>query len=228
MSDVELPSDGQDPGAPGTFDESGADSGELVIITGGIADEDPDEGIEAVSDVATVDEPEEEQAAEFTLDELVAEMAGVSALAAVVADEEVAPVAIPEHIDPLAAAMSEAFAEAAPVEEEMWTRAPFWVLGAVWAVFAGVLSFLLWPKTSTGLESSPLYGLLVYGGTGLVIVGLIVGLVVWSRARARADFKDRSIVSRALMLRAVGWTAAGVAVWVVALVVLSLHHLDVF
>jgi hypothetical protein len=135
---------------------------------------------------------------------------------------------VPDHVDPLAAAMSEAFAEAVPIEAELWTRVPFWTLGFVWAASVGVMTYLLWPKMSGGLQDAPLYGVLVFGGAGLVVVSLIAGLIVWSMARARAELTDRPIVSRAVLLRVLGWTAGGVALWVVSMIVLSLRHLDVF
>ena len=225
MSDAGLPHGGEEPEAPETVDEPTGDPEELVIITGGTADSEPDGDEPMGDDVAPEDVEEAERAAEFTLDELVAEMAGVSAVAASASAGETAPVQ--GHVDPLTAAMSEVFAEAAPIESEMWTRAPFWAVGASWVVFIGVLTFLLWPRSTGGLETMPLYGVLVFGGAVLVVVSLMAGLVVWARARARTEPTDRPVVSRALLLRMLGWTAAGVALWVIAMVVLSLHHLDV-
>jgi uncharacterized membrane-anchored protein len=78
-----------------------------------------------------------------------------------------------------------------------------------------------------GLADNQLYGILVFGGAALVAGGLVVGLVVWFRARSQADHSDRGIVGRAVLLRALGWTAMGVALWVVSMIVLSLHSLDV-
>lgn len=225
MSDAGLPHGGEEPEAPETVDEPMEDLQELVIITGGTADSEPAEDEPVVDDGEPADVEEAERAAEFTLDELVAEMAGVSAVAVSSSAEETAPAQ--GHIDPLTAAMSEVFAEAAPIESEMWTRAPFWAVGASWVLFSGVLTFLLWPQSTGGLETMPLYGLLVFGGAGLVAVSLVAGLVVWSRARARTEPTDRPVVSRALLLRMLGWTAGGVALWVIAMVVLSLHNLDV-
>lgn len=224
MSDAGLPRGGDEPETHETNDESTSEAGELQIITG---DPEPDGDVSAG---APIDEPAPEEpsgsASEFTLDELVAEMAGVSSVAAQPPVVESAPA--PEHVDPLTAAMSDTFAEAAPTETELWTRVPFWVIGLSWAAFVGVMTFLLWAKSSGGLEDAPLYGALVFGGAGMVALSLFIGLIVWARARSHAEAGDRGIVSRAVLLRVLGWTAGGVVLWVGAMVVLSLRHLDVF
>jgi len=234
MSDVGLPRDVEEPEMPESGDESMVASEEIMIITGGFTDGESDEddgtALEGGERSVDGDEPSAEEdmesASEFTLDELVAEMAGVSAATPDAPVEEAAPV--PDHIDPLAAAMSETFAGACPVEVELWTRLPFWILGVVWVLFVGALAFLLWPRSAGGLQDAPLYGLLVFGGAALVVIGLAAGLFIWSRARSRAELSDRPIVSRVVLLRVLGWTAGGVALWVITMVVLSLHYLDVF
>lgn len=227
MSDTGLPRGGDEPETHETNDESTSEAGELQILAEGIAD--PESG-DDLSATAPADEHAMEEpagsASEFTLDELVAEMAGVSSVTAQAPAVESAPA--PEHVDPLTAAMSDTFAEAAPTEAALWTRVPFWVIGLSWMSFVGVMTFLLWPKSSGGLQDAPLYGALVFGGAGLVVLSLFIGLIVWARARSHAEAGDRGIVSRAVLLRVLGWTAGGVALWVVALIVLSLRHLDVF
>jgi hypothetical protein len=254
MTDEEMLRDGETPQQPVAAEEpTGADAG-LVIIPGGPDPEEADDDVApsdaevpAVEDAPEVpdvaiheagaDEPAEtlpEPAPEwpqFTLDELVAEMAGVSAVTAASAPSVAEAVTVaPERVDVLAEAMSETFAEAPDVEAEMWTRAPFWALAAVWAAFAGALAYLLWPTAADGLQAlmgASLYGLLVYGGPGLVVVGLVMGLIVRSRAQARASVVDRGVVGRAILLRTLGWTAAGVAVWVVAMIVVNFHAVGV-
>jgi len=244
MSDAELPHDAELPQQPEAADEAAGEDGGLLIIPGGAG---ADESESALDDPASL-EPESkptdvagtdplegdvpvapEQAppvaeAQFTLDELVAEMAGVSA--ATTDPQASAEPVVAQRVDPLAAVMSEAFEEV-PVESEMWTRLPFWLLGATWVLFTGVITYLLWPTAKAGLTGSPLYGALVYGGAALVVVGAITGVIVWSRARARCALPDRGVVGRAILLRAVGWTATGVVLWVVTMIVLSLHSLDV-
>lgn len=229
---------------PGGPDAAEADEDEPSAVPEAVEDSEPSAESDLVEEAAPEDEvPESEpepevEAAEaaapeqapataetqFTLDELVAEMAGVSAVTSE-AGTGAEPV-VPQRVDPLTAAMSEAFEEV-PVESELWTRLPFWILGAAWALFTGVITYLLWPVAKSGLTGTQLYGVLVYGGVALVVVGAVAGVVVWSRARTRCAMPDRGVVSRAILLRAVGWTATGVAVWVVSMIVLSLHSLDV-
>jgi len=52
-------------------------------------------------------------------------------------------------------------------------------------------------------------------------------MIVRSSAQARASAVDRGIVGRAILLRVLGWTAAGVAVWVIALIAVSFHAVGV-
>lgn len=260
MSDEEMPRDEEAPEQRAAAEEpTGEDMG-LLIIPGGVDPEDADDGIasggpdasasdetpeivepdldvpaagEPIDDVELrVAEPDAAPAdrPQFTLDELVAEMAGVSAASAVApAPGESAPV-VPERVDVLTAAMSDTFAEAPAVEDEVWTRAPFWGIAAAWALFAGVLAYLLWPTATQGFDAlmgSSLYSVLVWGGVALVVVGLVIGTGVRSRAQARGSVVDRGVVGRAILLRTLGWTAAGVAIWVVAMIVVSFHAVGV-
>lgn len=248
MSDAELPHDAELPQQSAAADEPAGEGGDLLIIPGGIDADEPEGALDdpaplepepesepESTDVAGMDPLEgevpvaPEQAppvaeAQFTLDELVAEMAGVSA--ATTDSQANAEPVVAQRVDPLVAVMSEAFEEV-PVESEMWTRLPFWILGATWVLFTGAITYLLWPTAKAGLTGSPLYGVLVYGGVVLAVVGAITGAIVWSRARVRCASPDRGVVGRAILLRAAGWTATGVALWVVSMIVLSLHSLDV-
>ena len=197
MSDEETPRDEHAPEQPVAAEEPIAEDTGLVIIPGGAG---PDE----MDDV--------------DYDDLAAAASG-----------EAAP-PVPERVDVIAAAMSETFAEVPAVEDEMWTRAPFWALTAVWAIFAGGLAYLLWPTAAGGLEAlmgASLYGVLVYGGVALVVIGVVAGMIVRSSAQARVVVVDRGIAGRAILLRVLGWTAAGVALWVIALIVLSFHAIGV-
>lgn len=232
----------QPAGADGAI---GGDSG-LLIVPGGIGPDLDDEDLlaqveagsgqdagfaaEADADVEPTPSPEAQagrQDSQFTLDELVAELAGVSSVDTAAPAAAAAVSAAPERIDPLAAAMSDAFAGSPTVEAEMWTRVPFWLLGVAWIAFVGLLTYLQWPTASEDLQGTSLYQLMVYGGVALVVMGGVIGAVIWSRARSHADPVDRAVVSRSILLRAVGWTASGVAVWVIAMIALSLHSLDV-
>jgi hypothetical protein len=108
----------------------------------------------------------------------------------------------------------------------MWTRVPFWVLGALWVAFVGVLTYLMWPSTGA-LVTRPLYPYLVFGGAALVVVGLVTGLTIWLLARAHAGEYGPAGIARTVWMRALGWTACGVAVWWIGLVVLDLHRTGV-
>jgi hypothetical protein len=230
MSDEEMPVDGDTTGQVAQADGAPVEDAGLLIIPGGAESEDGGsvaEPADRPAPAADVDTAEDSPEPQFTLDELVAEMAGVSAVIPGASSSGVPAPVVPERIDALDAVMSDTFAEAPSVESELWTRAPFWVGMAAWLVFVGTLTYLLWPNASQGLQAAPLYGVLVYGGSGLVLLGIITGWVVWKRARARAAIVERAVVGRAVLLRALGWTAGGVAIWVVAMVVLSLHSLDV-
>jgi hypothetical protein len=257
MSDTEMPRDGEESDRPVAADEAAEDEGlviipgepgesdgeGLVIIPGaGVPDESDEEELLQPGDDEPVasDEPgaAEEPAADpgdeeapgephFTLDELVAEMADVSTVVTDGSTPEPAAPEVPKRVDVLADAMSDTFAEAPPIEAALWTRIPFWVLGAVWALSVGVLTYLLWPGAKAGLAGTQLYNILVFGGAALVVAGAVVGAVIWSRARSQADMADRKIVSRTMLLRALVWAAMGVALWVVSMIVLSLHSLDV-
>jgi hypothetical protein len=241
---VIIPGDSQEADDEGleiiSGDPEASDDEGLVIIPGGGVDDAEEEPLQ-VADASGSTAPEEPTAPEesgsaaeggdstephFTLDELVAEMADVSTVASDGSGPEAPAPVVAERIDVLETAMSDTFAEAPPVEAVMWTRLPFWVLGAVWVISVGVLTFMLWPTAKAGLAGQ-LYDVLVFGGAGLVVVSAVAGAVIWFRARSQAEMADRAIVRRAVLLRALGWTALGVALWVVSMVVLSLHSLDV-
>jgi hypothetical protein len=114
-----------------------------------------------------------------------------------------------------------------PVVRRMSTRVPFWVLGAAWVAFAGGLTYLLWP-TSTGVfVTSPIYGYFVFGGAALVIIGLVLGLIVWLAARSSVEKGARAGIAGVVWMRALGWTAIGVVLWWIALTVLDLHRTGV-
>ena len=251
MSDTEMPRDGEEPdrevaadepvaeeaGLPAILSESeSVEQSDLVIIPGGgdAGEMDEDDSLEVVPvpepEAAEEPEPAGEGAPverKLTLDELVAEMAGGSAAVTGGSPPVASAPVMAERVDTLENAMPDTFADALPVEAQLWKRLPFWVLGATWVVSVGVMTYLLWPMAKAGLADNQLYGILVFGGAALVAGGLVVGLVVWFRARSQADQSDRGIVGRAVLLRALGWTAMGVALWVVSMIVLSLHSLDV-
>jgi hypothetical protein len=184
-----------------------------------------------------------EEAATPTLDEMVAELAGSETTAAHAEEpaaataqevseepEEVAEPAVDEgEPDGEAAAPLSSVPQTAPgpIGERMWTRAPFWVAFGLFPVFTGVFAYLLWPAAAGALTMSPLYPSFVLGGAGLVLVSLVTGLVVGLTARAKAGHDGRVGLARAIWWRTFVWTAAGVAVWWIGMVLLDLHHAGV-
>ncbi len=199
--------------------EGDADDAALLVPAGPEDDEEP------TPDAAAA--PEAAASPQFKLDALVAEMADVPAVTAEAPAATAAVDVAAPRVDALAAFEIQAPDEANPLEAALWTRVPFWVLTAVWLAGAGALTYLLWPLAKPGLEASPLYSLLVYGGAGMVFISAVAGLVVWSRARSVAGITERGVVGRAVMVRALAWTAAGVALWVIAMIVLSFHSLKI-
>lgn len=209
--------------------EPAADDG-LLIVPG-----DPEEDLVIVAadsepaseSTPEIEEDEEPGPVNFTLDELVAEMADVST---VVTEGPAAGVAAPAAVERIAAidaVMNDTVGDGVPLEGEMWTRLPFWILGGVWALAVLVLTYLLWPTAKVGLGGAPLYGALVYGGAALAVLSLAVGATIWSRARSLSTTGERPIVSRIIMMRALTWTASGVGLWVVSMIVLSFHSLAI-
>ncbi|MDO8963563.1 MAG: hypothetical protein Q7W30_03625 [Coriobacteriia bacterium] len=101
------------------------------------------------------------------------------------------------------------------------SRLPFWIYGAAWALFLGVMTYLLWPAFSV---DAPLYPVLVFGGAAMSAVGVILGIVVLVASRAGSTDDERAGLTRAVALRTAGWMAVGVVLWWVAMFVLDLHR----
>jgi len=202
-----------------------------------------DADVPAGDDPVTVDEPL--PVTPLTLDEMVAELAApIAVLEAEAA--EAAPEADLEAPAPEALAVAEAVAEgdaerSAPELEEpdtsdtvpetpkaivdrLWTRAPFWVVGGAFVVLVGTCVYLLWPLATGTFTAHPLYALFVQGGAALVLIGLVTGLVVWLSARSRAQDDEKPGLAMRLWLRALAWTAGGVAIWWIGLALLDLRH----
>jgi len=114
-----------------------------------------------------------------------------------------------------------------PVTKRAWSHAPFFVLGAAWIGFVAALTVLLWDSAAVSIVGSPLYPYFVFGGVALVLIGFVTGLTVWLLARGRVSDDERAGVAGAIWLRAVAWTAGGVALWWVGLILLDLHRAGV-
>lgn len=143
------------------------------------------------------------------------------------AEDASAPLTPLETEEPAEGIESAPAPKSRPVVARVSTRAPFWVLGALWACFAGVMTYLLWPLSDQAFVDSPLYAVLVFGGAALVILGFVVGLVVWLGARPVARAAGEGPLGLRLWARALGWTAGGVVLWWVALIALDLHRTGV-
>ena len=107
------------------------------------------------------------------------------------------------------------------------THLPSWIYGGAWAVFVGALTYLMWPLSDKPFVDSPYYAYLVYGGAGMLAIGLVFALVVWAAARSGTSKAERVGLVRAICLRAVGWMAVGVILWWAGMYALDLHRLGV-
>ena len=206
------------------------------------------EGVE-IPDTAVASEPEAESAAEaepetepvagaapepqpelpFTLDELVADLASsgpgdeANADAARAAeDESPSMTAAEESVE--AAEQEVEPAAPKPLLRRVWTRAPFWAVDAAWAILTLAAVIALWRAPAATFADGIAYGVLVLGGAALAFIGLMTGLIVWLVARSRAAQDERVGLGLAIWTRALIWTAGGVALWWVGLLVLDLHH----
>lgn len=112
-----------------------------------------------------------------------------------------------------------------PVLARTWTRAPFFVLGAAWVGFVSALTYLLLTTAPGSPVESPYYPYAVFGGAVLTLLGFVTGLVVWLLARGRTADDEPAPVGRTVWLRALGTTAAGVALWWIGLLVLDLQRM---
>lgn len=177
-------------------------------------------------------EAEAEPEPPLTLDELVAELAGSET--AEEADAEAAQAAEGEEPSMTAAeepveTVEEEVEPAAPkpLLRRVWTKAPFWAVDAAWAILTLAAVIALWRAPAATFADGIAYGVLVLGGAALAFIGLVTGLVVWLVARSRAGQDERVGLGLAIWTRALIWTAGGVALWWVGLLVLDLHHAGV-
>jgi hypothetical protein len=115
--------------------------------------------------------------------------------------------------------------EPKPITLRWWTRVPLWVLFGAFLVVVGTVSYLLWPLAAGQFTTSDLYPLLVFGGAGLVLIDLVTGLVIWLLARSRANDDEKAGLGRTLWMRCLAWTAGGVAIWWIGLILLDLRHI---
>lgn len=186
---------------------------------------------EPVADAAPEPEPQPEPQPElpFTLDELVADLASsgpgdeANADAARAAEDESPSMTAAEEAVETAEQEVEPAAPK-PLLRRVWTRAPFWAVDAAWAILTLAAVIALWRAPAATFADGIAYGVLVLGGAALAFIGLMTGLIVWLVARSRAGQDERVGLGLAIWTRALIWTAGGVALWWVGLLVLDLHH----
>ena len=182
---------------------------------------------EPVADAAP--EPEPQPELPFTLDELVADLASsgpgdeANADAARAAEDESPSMTAAEEAVETAEQEVEPAAPK-PLLRRVWTRAPFWAVDAAWAILTLAAVIALWRAPAATFADGIAYGVLVLGGAALAFIGLMTGLIVWLVARSRAGQDERVGLGLAIWTRALIWTAGGVALWWVGLLVLDLHH----
>lgn len=188
------------------------------------ASEEPDVE-EAPAEEAPAEEP-----AQLSLDEMVEELAEPSAAEDV--PEVEAPAA--EGVDAGSGATAEpeppapeAETSPLPARARLAARLPFWILGGAWAIFAGAMTYLLWPLSTAPFTGNVYYAILTFGGAGLTLAGPLLALAVWLLLRRSSEPVLREGLARAVFLRAAVATLTGNVVWWAALVALDLHRAGV-
>jgi hypothetical protein len=106
----------------------------------------------------------------------------------------------------------------------MWTRAPAWCVAVLFAAFVVAAVAYLWPVASGDFKASAYYPLFILGSAGFVVVHLVTGLTVWLSARAQAGKGARTGISATVWIRTLAWTAGGIVLWWVGLLLLDLRH----
>jgi hypothetical protein len=113
------------------------------------------------------------------------------------------------------------------VRQRLSTRLPSWIYGGAWVVFAGVMTYLMWPLSADPFVGTQYYSYFVLGCAALLALGPFLGLAVWLWGRTGATDVEREGLVRAVSLRAATWMAAGVALMWICLYVLDLHRTGV-
>lgn len=185
--------------------------------------------------------------ADLSLDDMVGELSeGESDAEGADADGEAAEADAAAEAEAVEGETTEA-GEGEPAEEPSWldtvadatiaapvaaryrlsTRVPFWVYGGAWALFAGAMTYLLWPLSGTPFVDSIYYAYFVYGGAGMIAIGAVTGVVVLLAARTGSTPAERIGLGRSVGLRTAGWMAVGVVLWWACLYALDLHRAGV-
>lgn len=183
----------------------------------------PDDATPEEQAAETPEEPAEQLSLEEMVDSLKeAEPSGVEPPASDVEAPEPAT-------DASAAALTseEQVPEERLARDRLAARLPFGIYIGVWAVFAGVMTYLLWPIAVRPFVGTRLYAYFVLGGGALTVAGPLLGLGVWLAVRARAGEGTGAGLARAAFMRAAVATLAGDLLWWLGLVLLDLHRAGV-
>jgi hypothetical protein len=184
-------------------EDDGAAPAESVPADG--AEDESGDGAAAASD-----EPAEAPADQTVSTEPVGESAATE-------PAEVAP-------EPDEAALEAVPVVPVPYAFRLRLRVPFWIEFAVFVAFVAAMVYLLWPASTGPFVTLPLYAVFVFGGAALVAVDLVTALVVWLSARSGATDDEKVGLGRTLWMRALAWTAGGVALWWIGIALLELHR----
>jgi hypothetical protein len=176
------------------------------------------EQIPAAEEAASQEPPEQ-----LSLEEMVESLKGDEPeLGEAPADgAEAAEAAVPV---PVAVAAVEPLPEDGFARDLLSARLPFGVYIGAWAIFAGVMTYLLWPAATGPFTGTRLYAYFVLGGAALTLVGPLLGLGVWLAVRGRAGDGGDAGLARAAFMRAAAATIAGGLLWWIGLVLLDLHR----
>ncbi|MBA4369952.1 MAG: hypothetical protein C0418_00020 [Coriobacteriaceae bacterium] len=98
---------------------------------------------------------------------------------------------------------------------------PFVVYVAVWAVYAASGVTVLFSNPAASPVESAYYGPLLLGGLALAMLGPVLALIVWMRTRATTPQHLRHGLFVTALVRGAAATFAGVALWVVGLIMLD-------
>lgn len=174
------------------------------------ASEDLDDMVEALKEGA---------AAKTAADETAE---GEEAVPETVDDETIAGEALAE--DEQLEELEEEYSGPALVRNGLATKLPAWIYAGVWVVFAGVMTYLLWPVADKSFVNQPYYAYMVGGGLVLAVAGPVTALLTWVFARMGTTSSERIGLARAIWMRCMLATVFGVAVWWIALIALDMHR----
>ncbi len=116
------------------------------------------------------------------------------------------------------------YAGVALVRNRLGAKLPAWAYAGVWVVFAGVMTYLLWPTAAKPFIEQPDYAYMVVGGLALAVAGPVVALLTWVFVRMGTTASERIGLARAVWIRCMLATVFGVAIWWLALYALDLHR----